>query len=148
MHVSPTNRLILEWLDFASGYLRSGSWLNIVASPAALIAALQAASNANLLYATAGNPVVGTVTPADSLYPSVQDIAQLVFITTALTQVPLVIPAPLASAFGAGGQTVDPSDPNIAAVIAAATGVLADQSGNIVTAFVSGAKSSRLREQQ
>lgn len=142
------DRIILEWLDYAAGFLRSGSWLLPAGLSGPLFAAMQAASNANLAIATRGVPAIGTVTPTDTLYGSVQDVAQFVFVTGALNQVPLVLPAPVASVFGAGGQTVDPTDPFAAAVIAAAIGNLSDVGGNAVTAFVSGAKSSRRKEQQ
>ncbi len=137
----------MEWLDVAGAYLRSGSWLAIAGVSGALTAALQAGSNANLYLTTRGAPIVGTTTPAGSLYPYVQDIAQFVFVTAALTQVALTVPAPVASMFGAGGQTVDPTDALAAAIIAAAIGNLSDINGSPVTGFLSGTKSSRRTEQ-
>lgn len=144
----PADRLILEWIDYAAGFLRAGSWLLPAGISGALIAALQAGSNSNLQYATRGAPIVGVTTPTDTLYGSTQDVAVFVFQTAALNQIPLVLPAPVASVFGSGGQTVDPSDPFAAAIIAAAVGNISDVNGNVATAFVSGAKSSRRREQQ
>lgn len=143
----PADRLINEYLDFASKYLRTGNWLNPASSAAALSAAIQAATNANLYLATRGRPVVGTTTPSDALYGPVQDMMNMVFVTAIPTQVQLSIPAPVAAVFGAGGQTVDPTNALVAAIISAAVGTLTDINGNPVTAFVSGVKSSRRTEQ-
>lgn len=141
------DRLILEWVDVASGYLRSGSWCSGTAPPAGLIAALTAISNANLAVATAGGAVIG-VTPATSAtYPLVTDTAVLNFLTTAATGVQLTIPSPVASIFGADGVTVNAASPLVSALVLAVTAFLTDGAGNAVATFNTGVKSSRRTEQ-
>lgn len=145
--VPAPGRVIDEWVDFAGGFLRSSSWLAAGGSDSAIAVALQNVSNALLQFQTAANPIIGTLTATDALYGSVQDVAQLVFATIPGSQIQVVVPAPLASMFGAGGLTVDPTDPGTAALIAAVLANLTDIAGNPATGYVSGQKGSRRREQ-
>lgn len=137
------SRYITEWNDQAGGYLRSGNYAGTGLSPAALNAALQALSNANLspvTYGIALNPGTG---PVNAPYPYVSTTAVLNFMTTALTGVRLTVPAPVYGVFGSDSFTVDPTNPLIAAAIAAATGFLSDANGNLVTTYTTGVRASR-----
>lgn len=80
------------------------------------------------------------------MFPSVLDVAVLNFTTAAGTVVQLQVPAPLGSDF-TQSRLVNPADANIAALIAAAIGLVSDNLGNLVTAFTSGSYSSRRKEQ-
>jgi len=141
------DRLTLEWVDIAAGYLRSGSWCSGTAPPAGLVTALTAISNANLAIATAGGAVIGVTPAGTGTYPLVTDTAVLNFLTTALTGVQLTIPSPVASIFGSDGVTVDPTNPLVGALVLAVTAFLTDGAGNAVATFNTGVKSSRRVEQ-
>lgn len=144
---SPPDRAFHEWSDIGSNFLRASNWIAAGGSLVALYAALQNASNANLLYETSGAPIVGTVAPTDALFPLVQDLALFNFQTVPGSRCQLVVPAPLAALFGPSGDVVDPSAVPSAAIIAAAVGLLTDVVGNPAVAFISGSKSSRRTEQ-
>lgn len=140
-------RVILEWLDAAGGFLRSANWYDDGVGVAAFEAAMQDASNCNLQYATGAVPEIGVTTPGTTTYFLTTDVAVLVFATVPGGTVRVVVPGPLESMFGADGNTVDPTSTPAADIIAAVIGSLADSGGNVVTAYVSGVKSSRRTEQ-
>lgn len=142
----PNNRLILEYQDLAGGFFRTANWYGALASPAALEAALQSATNANLLFATGGPVQVGATTPNGNQYFLTTDLAVLNFQTAAGGRVQIALPAPKASIFDPSGNTVDPANALVAAIIADAVGVLADSAGNPVTAYATGVRSSRRTE--
>ena len=141
------DRAIWEWIDVAGGFLRSSNWVVPTASTGLLEVALQDASNANLEYTTIAAPTVSATTPVGGQYSLVYDIALLLFATVPGTTIAVVVPGPLATTFGPSSNVVNPLDPNVAAIISSAIGVLADPAGNPVTAYVSGIKSSRRTEQ-
>lgn len=139
-------RLILEYQDAAGGFLRSANWYDDASSPAGFEAEVQNVSNTNLLYATGAPPQVGAATPATDQYFLTTDVAVLNFQTSAGGRVQVVIPGPKASIFDAGGNTVDPANPDIVTLIASVVGVLTDSGGNVVTAYSTGVRSSRRTE--
>lgn len=141
-----TVRVINEYTDVGSNYIRSANWVALPGGLAALQAAIQAATNANLLYSTQGTPIVGTTTPSSALYPLCADLAYFNFSTGPGTGVRLTIPAPVGSMFTSFG-TINASDPLAAAVIAAVLACLGDSAGNVATIFQSGSKASRSVEQ-
>lgn len=142
----PQPRLFGEYTDVAGNFLRSSNWVSAAGGLAALQSALQAATNSNLLYFTAGTPTVGVVTPTDSLYPLATDVAIFNFSTSAGTAVRVTVPAPLASMFTPYGS-VDAGNPAAAAVIAAVTGCLGDSAGNLASIFQGGSRGRRTVEQ-
>lgn len=141
------DRGIFEWLDISGGFLRTSSWVLPAGSTGALEVALQNASNAELEYVTIAAPTVGATSPSGAQYRLCQDVALLNFATIPGTSIQVCIPAPQGALFGANSTVVDPTNPLVAAVIAGTIGVLADQAGNVVTAYISGSKSSRRTEQ-
>jgi hypothetical protein len=143
----PPDRAFHEWSDIAANFLRASNWIVPGGSLVALYAALQNASNANLLYETSGAPIVGTVSPTDAAYPLVQDLAIFNFQTVPGSRCQLVVPSPVAAMFAPTGDVVDPVQAQAAAVIAAAVGLLSDVVGNPAVAFISGSKGSRRTEQ-
>ena len=142
-----STRLISEWTDQAGGFIRSANWVFAPVGLATYEAAVQATANAVLQYATNGIPSVSTATPGTGQYDLVSDTAVLVFATVPGSSLQVVIPAPLNSIFGPSSNVVDPTNPLVAALIAAVVGTLGDAAGNAATAFVSGVKSSRRTEQ-
>lgn len=144
---SPPDRAFHEWSDISANFLRASNWVTAGGSLVALYAALQNASNANLLYETSGAPIVGTVSPTDATYPLVTDLALFNFQTVPGGRCQLVVPSPLVALFGPSGDVVDPAATQSAAIIAAAVGLLSDVVGNPAVAFISGSKASRRTEQ-
>jgi hypothetical protein len=141
------DRAFHEWSDIGANFLRASNWIAAGGSLVSLYAALQNASNANLLYETAGTPIVGTVSPSPNTYPLVTDLALFNFQTVPGGRCQLIVPSPLAALFGPSGDVVDPSATESAAIIAAAVGLLTDVVGNPAVAFISGSKASRRTEQ-
>lgn len=141
------DRGFLEWKDIAGNFLRTSSWVQAGASLVALYAACQNGSNGNLLYATSGAPVVGTVSPTDAMFPLAVDLATFNFQTAPGSTCQLVVPAPKQGLFLPGAQVVDATAGLSAAIILASIGLLADSSGNLATAFAGGSKVSRRTDQ-
>jgi hypothetical protein len=143
-----TDRIINEWLDGAGGFLRTAGWVDSTVSSGPLLTALQAASNAELLYSEQSLPRTATTTPnPGATWWLCTDTVVLTFVCADLTNVGLIIPGPTAAIFLAGGLVVDPANGLVAAIIAAAIGTVRNATGSAVTAFVSGVKSSRRTEQ-
>ena len=142
-----TELSVAEWVDALTGYLRLASWVDSGGNPAALQAALQSCSNAELQYATTAVPFIGGLAPVDASYPSVFDVAVLNFQTVPGGALQVVVPAPLRSMFMADGLTVDPTAAVTAALITAVIGTASDAAGNLATAYISGVKSSRRKDQ-
>lgn len=142
------NRLVLEWIDAAGGFMRSGGFIDSSFPLATLASAVANASNANLAFATDGLPFISSVAavPGVTWYLTT-DTAVLIFATAVGTYVTLIIPAPDQSMFLPGGTVIDPSAAKSAAVITAVIGSLMDPAGNLVTAYVQGSKGSRRTEQ-
>jgi hypothetical protein len=141
------DRVIWEWQDVAGGFLRGSNFLTSAAVLGTIDVPLQAASNAQIIFATAATPAVSPFSPSGGQYNLVTDIAVLVFATAAPSTIQVIIPAPLNTTFGPSSNVVDPTDPNVAALIAAVIGNVTDAGGFPVTAYVSGVKSSRRTEQ-
>jgi hypothetical protein len=141
------DRVIWEWTDDAGGFLRASSWITAAANLGTVDVPLQAASNAQLTFATAATPATSPFAPTAAQYHLVTDIAVLIFATAAGTTFQLVIPGPMVAVFGPTSNVVDPTAPLTAALIAAVIGTLTDIVGNVATAYVSGVKSSRRTEQ-
>jgi len=139
---TPADRLITEWIDAKGTYLRAGNWALIGGSPATLFAAMVGASNAQISFQTQGQPFQDLSAPVDALYATNQDTLQLTLITSALTYVQLVIPAPVASLFTTGGVNVDTTSAAYLALAAAVVN-LTDSAGNPVTGISAAAKSQR-----
>lgn len=132
--VNMASRLYAIWLDF-NGVTRQ-TVLNSTASAAAVLTALQAKSEAEVLnyVESALSTPIGVAAAAQ--YQSVKSAATLLFQTGAGTIVRVTIPAPAVGIFLADQQTVDPAQ--VAAIIAAAVGTLTDISGNVVTSYLGG----------
>jgi len=141
------DRLVSDWTDVNAAFLRTAWYVNHCASAAALNTALAGASNGGIAIQSQGLAVITPVFGVGAMFPSVLDVAVLNFVTAAGTLVQLQIPAPLNSDF-TQSRLVNAADPNVLAVIVAATGFLSDNLGNLVTAFSGGSYSSRRKEQQ
>lgn len=144
---APPDRAFNEWSDISAQFLRSSNWIVPGTTLVGLYAALQNASNANLLYATSGAPIVGTFVPVDALYPSVADLATFNFQTVPGASCQIVLPAPVGGVFGPSADVVDPAAALSVAIIAACVGLLTDSAGNPATAFINGSKANRRRDQ-
>jgi hypothetical protein len=134
-------RSVVEWRDANLDWLRT-AWNQATGSTAAaLVAALQAASNAGV----AERVVTGTA-GVDAQYAGVEQVAVLTFCTAAGTTVRLVYPAPKSATVLASGE-IDATNATIAALITAALAVLVDSSGQPVIAYAGGVLTHRRRDQ-
>lgn len=107
-------------------------------------AAVNNTSNAIPAQTVAGTIQTTTATPSTSPFPNVVDSAVLSFSTSTGTLVGLLVPAFKESLYLADNQTVDPAQPLIIALVAAALALpLVDSSGNAVTAYVGGIRQKR-----
>lgn len=132
----PDKRASVIWLDF-NGVTRQ-TILSSLTGAGAVWAAVQACSRAQVLTSWE-SPLGATVgAAANASYQSVKVSAQLTFQTASGSLLRLTVPAPLLTIMLADGQTVNPADPLVAAVIAAAVGTLTDGSGNAAVSYVSG----------
>lgn len=78
--------------------------------------------------------------PGDGPYPTVSDVALMIFRTSAGTTIRLNVPGPKADLFHVGSDRVNPAAPLSAAIIAAVLAALSDSNGNPATTFVSGTR--------
>lgn len=108
---------------------------------AAIMAAMEAKSEAGVLNWFEGPRNFLSPTPAGGVFADVVDLARLTFTDAGGNLTTLALPAPTLSIFEADSVTVDPTQ--IAAIIAAAVGSLCTASGGLVTAYVGGTRNQR-----
>lgn len=87
--------------------------------------------------------IVGTTPPTNAEYSSVTDGARLQFSNNTGERSSLTIPAPLESDFGAASNVVDPTDANVAALIAFWQANAADPAGVHYNLYKGGIKVGR-----
>lgn len=139
-------RSVVEWRDANLDWMRV-SWNQATGSTAAaLVAALQAASNAGVAERVEGPRVIVATAGVDAQYAGVEQVAVLTFCTAPGTLVKLVYPAPKSATVLASGE-IDASNATIAALITAALAVLVDSSGQPVIAYAGGVLTHRRRDQ-
>lgn len=103
----------------------------------------------NCSNAVPSQTVAGTIQttvslPSTNPFPSVTDSAVLSFSTAVSSLVGVLVPAFKEALYLADNQTVDPAQPLVIALIAAALALpIADNSGNPVTAYVGGIRQRR-----
>lgn len=106
----------------------------------ALMTAVQAASDCGLWLAKICPVSVVNEAAADGPYKTVQDVALMIFRTSADTTIRITVPGPKAAMFKADLKTVDPAAALTAAIIAAVLGAVSDANGNPATTYVSGSR--------
>lgn len=124
------------WLD-ARGYQRI-TLLRAQGLSGAIEAAMAAASNAGLVQCWEGPIATPVPTPAAAVYESGLQVARLLFQCADGKDAAIMLVAPKLADFLADGRTIDIANPQIAAIIAAAVGTLANQAGSIAANYVSG----------
>lgn len=124
------------WVD-AHG-ARTITLVRSTAGAAAISAAVAAASEADWMQWWESNVTVQTPAPVGGAYLPVSLRAALTFLCADNTLAQLYIPAPNQTIFLADGQTVDPANLAVVAIIAAALGSLVSSTGSPATAFVAG----------
>lgn len=124
------------WLDF-NGVTRQ-TIIQSLAGAAAIWTAAQACSLAQIqaTWESPLGPAVGT--QINGNYQSNKMSATLQFQTAAGSIVRLTLPAPNRVVFMPDGTTIDPTNPNIAALIAACIGSLSDGAGNAAVSYLGG----------
>lgn len=107
-------------------------------NPCTILNALQAVSNAGVLYNWDGtiDPAIGVATAAQ--YQAVQQWCELLFQTAAGTLLRLTLPAPPLSILKADKKTVDPANAGIISLLAQCIGNLSDGSGNTASLYLGG----------
>lgn len=103
-----------------------------------VLTALQAVSHADWLVCWESPETSNTPAPTTGQYQSVKPDALLQFICGDGTIVTLRIPAPDVAIMLADTVTVDPSNVNVVALVAAAVGNLASSSGSLATGYIGG----------
>lgn len=141
------HQLVTGWVDQAGGFLRTSNMVAAGGLPPALVAALEGMSNAQLFSALEGFLVPPGPVAGSGQYSLCSTTVVLNWLTAVGTGVQMTIPAPLVGIFGGDGVTVDPTSAPMVALIAAVVGYVTDGSGNVITSFNSGVKSSRKVEQ-
>lgn len=122
------------WID-ANGQQTARS-LTGGSSTAAVVAALEAYSNATVKSFAEGPLSVPGTSPATAPYLSARQVAYLTFTDGVGHNAVVALPAPQLGIFMPDGQTVDPS--TIGPLIAACIGTIQTGAGTLVTAFVGG----------
>lgn len=112
--------------------------INSVAGFAAGFAALTACSNAAWQEYWESALSTNVPTPAASVYQSVMDRAALLFLCVDNTLAQVIIPAPNLGIFLADGETIDPANALVVALVAAILGVLTNQNASPAASFVAG----------
>lgn len=87
--------------------------------------------------------IVGTTPPTDAEYSSVTDGARLQFANALGERGSLTIPAPLEADFGAASNVVDPTNANVAALIALLQTDMVGDSGTALNLYKGGIKVGR-----
>lgn len=107
-------------------------------NPCSILNAVQALSNADVLYNWDGtiDPTIGTTTAAQ--YQAVQQWCSLTFQTGSGSILRLTVPAPSLGIFLADGKTVDPANASVIALVAACIGNLSDGGGNTAAVYLGG----------
>jgi hypothetical protein len=110
--------------------------IKALTNPCGILNALQAVSNAQVLYNWDGtiDPAIGTATAAQ--YQAVQQNCELTFQTSAGTILRLTLPAPPLTILKADKKTVDPA--LVSALVTACLGQLSDGSGNAAAVYLGG----------
>jgi hypothetical protein len=129
-----TQKMTVFWADAAG--LSQARTYTTAAGATALVAALQAKSNAVAADLWEGTEVTSATPATAAQFPTVQAVAYLRFTDGAGHTATVALPAPQGSIFLSDGFSVDPTQ--IAAIIAQAIGVVETAAGTLVTAFDSG----------
>lgn len=124
----------IVWID-ANGEQQVRS-VTGATSPAAIVSALEAYSNAVVKSYAEGPLTTPGLTPSSAPYLSVRQVAYLNFTDGVGHYARLALPSPQVGIFLADGVSVDAS--MIAPLIAACIGTLRTGAGTLVTAYVSG----------
>lgn len=134
----------IVWLDAAGGKtitrVLSGAGLGAAFAP------LEALSNAGVQEWWESAVTAPASPPTNAAFASAADRAALVFVCADNTQTTVIVPAPKLSIFKADGETVDPANVLVVALVTAAIAApIQNPSGSPVTALVAGQRLPRSR---
>lgn len=135
----------MEWTDTAGGFYRNRFYVAHGGSGATVVADIQSASNAGLAQHSSGQVTFDSNAPVDQQYPTMVQIAQLLFRCADGTVVPLVIPAPQDTVFLSDGFRVDPTA--VSTLIADVISHVTNQLGSPVTTYLQGSLVNRRKDQ-
>lgn len=137
--------VILKWVDINGG--TRTQTVTTQANPAPVfggiddfLSAVRDASDAGLWMTKLAPVDVVEEAAASGPYPTVQDVALMIFRTGAGTTIRITVPGPKAAMFKADLKTVDPAAALTVAIISAVIASVSDSNGNAVTTYVSGSR--------
>jgi hypothetical protein len=132
-----TDRVVGAVLGDTTGRSRL-TIINAATNPCTILNALQACSNAGVVWNWDG-PRDGPIGAAtNATYVAVGQNVELLFQTAAGTLLRLTLPAPSQGIMMADNLTVDPSNASIVTLVAACIGELSDGNGNTAATFLGG----------
>lgn len=138
------DRAYVNWTDAVGGTRLTWYSFSTGATLPPFGTAVDNCSNAVPSQTVAGTVQVSSATPSTNPFLNVADSAVLSFVTALGTIVGVVIPAFKEALYLADNQTVDPAQPLVIAVIAAAIALpVVDGSGNAAIAYIGGLRQKR-----
>lgn len=135
----------MEWTDTAGGFYRNRFYVNHGGNGTPVVDSIQHASNAGLLQHSSGQVVFDTNAPVDQQYPTIMQIAQLLFSCADGSAVQIIIPAPQSSIFLADNLRVDPAA--VVTLIANVIAVVTNNLGSAVIVYRQGSLVNRRKDQ-
>lgn len=138
------DRAYVQWVDAYGGTRLTWFSYTTGSNPNPFQVALNDTVNPVPASIVSGSVVAGAGTPSTNPYTGVADAALLQFATAAGNLVGLICPGFQESLYLADNQTVDPAQPLVIALVAAAIALpLVDSAANPVTAFIGGLRQKR-----
>jgi len=141
-----TQQFYVNWVDATGRFLQTAFlWDTFVGLASGMPSALDGISNAGLSYYSYGPRTFDESTePATALYPSVTDIANLLYSDSSGNLASIIVPAPRAGIFYPDGITVDSGSLGMVAFNSIAlNGALRNAAGGTITSFLGGTRQGR-----
>lgn len=137
--------VVMKWKDINGGtrtqtVTTQGNPAPVFGGISTLFDAVKDASDAGFWMAKLCPVLVVDEAPSSGPYPTVQDVALMIFRTDAGTTVRITVPGPKSAMFKADLQTVDPASALAAAIISAVLATVSDSNGNPAITYVSGSR--------
>lgn len=134
-----------EWTDTAGGFYRNRFYVNHGNDGTPVVHSVQSASNAGLQQHSSGQVVFDANAPVDQQYPTIMQIAQLIFGCADGSSIQIIVPAPQASIFLSDNLRVDPAA--VVTLIANVVSVVTNNLGSPVIVYRQGSLVNRRKDQ-
>lgn len=142
--VADVDAWYMEWLDNGQNFYRNKFYVATGDDGSPVVLDIQSASNAGVQQYGAGPVTFAANAPVDQQYPTVTQVAQLLFLCADASVVEIIIPAPQDSIFTADNFTVDPTA--ITTLIADVIAVVTNNLASPVASFLQGSLVNRRRD--